>query len=357
MTMRRFGWLVAIPLIGLILGVGVAVASSLSSLSPDRHGETNGFVASTPSPMPSPSPTVATPGILGGSVRLLSNGSNTVIAVGSDFAIGSADGGHTWIVVRPPAKGSGLAVDPANPRHAITGGTAIQVTSDGGVTWNAPVTTPPGSGPYQPLAVSPVESNVWFFVHKNRLLVTRDGSSTWAEVSVPQLTGPILVPGKSLGQFFLATGNRIFQLSNYAQKINEEPAVPQGDVTDLVAVGGNGPSLLVRVAGKGVFVLSGSSWVTTAGSLSGPVAAGAGGVMLVGNGGGKVASPGFVSYSLNGGTTWVPSTGLPFDQTVEAIGGQLDSRTFFAYCYGGDIYTSSDAGHSWSLLTNRLRSG
>ena len=120
MTMRRFGWLVAIPLIGLILGVGVAVASSLSSLSPDRHGETNGFVASTPSPMPSPSPTVATPGILGGSVRLLSNGSNTVIAVGSDFAIGSADGGHTWIA---PANDHGFLVD-----NSYGYGKAIELT-------------------------------------------------------------------------------------------------------------------------------------------------------------------------------------------------------------------------------------
>src|SRR5207302_3280465 len=170
MTMRRFGWLVAIPLIGLIVGVGVAVASSLSSLSPDRHGEPNGFVAATPSPVPSPSPTVATPGVLGDSARLVTNGSNTVIAIGAGLAIGSADSGHTWIVLRPPSTGAGLVVDPANPRHAITGGATIQITGDGGVTWTAPLTAPPGKGPYQPLAISPVEPNVWILVHLKSLL-------------------------------------------------------------------------------------------------------------------------------------------------------------------------------------------
>src|SRR5439155_10310497 len=198
---------------------------------------------------------------------------------------------------------------------------------------------------------------VWFFVHQGHLLITRDGSATWTELAAPQVANPILVPGQALGQFFLAVGNRVFQLSNYGQKVTEEPALPQGNVSDLVAVGGNQPSLLARVGGQGVFLLGGSGWTVTGAGLTGPVGAGAGGTMLVGNGGGKLGSPGVVSYSSNGGATWSPARGLPFDESVEAIGGQQDSGTFFAYCYGGDIYTSTDSGHTWSLLTNRLRSG
>lgn len=355
MTLPRWAVVAGVLLVGLVLGVAVAVGSSLSSLAPDRHGETSGFVAPTPSPLPSPSPTVNSPGVLGDSARLVTNGSNTVIALGSNIAVGSADGGRTWIVVRPPPNGSGLAVDPANPRHAITGGAGIQVTGDG-ATWMPTVSPPPGKGPYQPLAISPVEANVWFFAHGNRLLMTRDGSSTWIELSVPQLASPILVPGLSLGQFFLATGNRVFQLTNYGQTITEEPALPQSGVTELVAVSRTRPALVARVEGHGVFALDGGGWTVSGAQLNGPVAAGTLGTILVGNGGAKLGAPALISYSTNGGVTWLPARGLPPDQTVEAIAGQAGSATFFAYCYGGDIYLSTDGGGSWTLLTRSLRS-
>jgi photosystem II stability/assembly factor-like uncharacterized protein len=213
---------------------------------------------------------------------------------------------------------------------------------------------PPGKGPYQPLAISPLESNVWFFAHQNRLLVTRDGSGTWTELYAVPVTSPILVPGPALGQFFVANANRVFQLNNYGQQVTEKPALTQGNVGDLTSVGGNRATLLARVAGVGVFALNGDTWTKTSG-LSGPVAAGVGGSMVVGNGGVKLGVRGVVSYSLDGGASWSQATGLPLDQTVEAIAGQLGSSTFFAYCYGGDIYASSDGGRAWTVLTKALR--
>ena len=78
--------------------------------------------------------------------------------------------------------------------------------------------------------------------------------------------------------------------------------------------------------------------------------------MVVGNGGGKLGSPGLVSYSTNGGATWFQAAGLPPDQTVEAIAGQPASATFFAYCYGGDVYQSTDGGRDWTVMTRTLRS-
>ena len=352
---RRVTWFAAVSLIGVVLGIAVALASSPSSLTRDRHQSTR-VVQPTPSQGPSPSPSVMKPGILGESSHLVTNGSNTVLALGSNLAIGSGDGGHTWVVVRPPSTGAGLAIDPANARHAITGGSTIQVTSDG-TTWTQTLSPPPGKGPYLPLAISPIESNVWFLAHQNRLLMTRDGAATWTELAnAPAQVNSVLAPGQALGQFYLASGNRVFALSSYGQQITEEPALTQGTVTDLAVVGGNHSTQLARVAGSGVFVLNGTTW-TKSGDLSGPVAAGAGGTMLVGNGGGKLGSPGLVSYSTDGGANWRAASGLPIDQSIEALAGQSDSRAFFAYCYGGDIYMSTDGGRTWSLLTQRLRAG
>jgi len=278
MTARRLGLFAGLPLIGLAVGIAVAIASSPSSLSPDRHGETGTYVQPSPSALPTPTPTVTTPGVLGTSGRLLTNGSNTVIAIAPNVAIGSADGGRTWVVVRPPANGSGLAIDPTNPRHAIAGGSAVQVSGDGGLTWVATASAPPGKAPYQPLAISPMESNVWFLLHQNHLLLTRDAGSTWSELSSLQVANPIFVPGQALGQFFVATANRVFQLSGYGQRITELPAVSGGDVSNLVAVGGNHPGLLASVAGRGVFLFSGITWTASPTRLTGPVATGAGGL-------------------------------------------------------------------------------
>jgi hypothetical protein len=55
--------------------------------------------------------------------------------------------------------------------------------------------------------------------------------------------------------------------------------------------------------------------------------------------------------------TWIPGGGLPADQTVEAIAGHSGSATFFAYCYGGDLYVSNDGGASWALVSRAMRAG
>jgi hypothetical protein len=179
---------------------------------------------------------------------------------------------------------------------------------------------------------------------------------SWTELAgLPSLTNVVVVPGTVLGQLFLATGSRVFQLVDNGQRINEEPPIAQGVISDLAVVDGNRPILLARIGGGGVLVLNGTTWSTGGGGLGGPVAAGAADTMVVGNGGGKIGSIGVVSSSRNGGTTWAQAIGLPYDQTVEAIAGQLGSATFYAYCYGGDIYLSADGGQVWTLLTRALR--
>jgi hypothetical protein len=109
------------------------------------------------------------------------------------------------------------------------------------------------------------------------------------------------------------------------------------------------------VANGGLYTLQGAQWLAASGAPAGPTAAGANGVILVGDGSGKLSSPGSISYSIDGGATWHSAAGLPYDQSVEAIAGQPTSVNFFAYCYGGDLYKSSDGGGTWTLLTRALR--
>ncbi len=67
-------------------------------------------------------------------------------------------------------------------------------------------------------------------------------------------------------------------------------------------------------------------------------------MLRVGNAGATLGSPRAVSYSIDAGTTWSPAIGLPYDQSVEAIAANPSSTTVFAYCYVGDVYTSTDGG-------------
>ena len=351
---------IAVPaLIALVIGIAVTLASSPASLT-GRHT----YVATAgaePSPSPadaSPSPSVTSPGLLGSGARLVLTASAVLIGSTPSLAMASVDQGEKWTTVRPPDNGSGIAVDAANVRHAITGGSTVRVSNDGGASWKPTRTHPPGTGPYQPLEISPFDGQVWFLIHQQRLVRTRDASLSWRELtSLPPLAAPVLVPGQLAGQFFLATGNRVFELTDNGQQIQELPVLPPGlTVADLVAAGSNPVSLLARGGTDSAFLLKGKTWSAAGGGLHGPVAVGANGLLLVGDGSARLGSAGSVAYSTDAGTTWTQATGLPADQSVEAIAGQPNSTTFFAYCYGGDLYTSNDGGHSWSLLTRSLRS-
>lgn len=349
---------VAIPLGAIVIGLAVAIASSPASLS-------RGHVLGTPIP-PSPTPTavsstpvpsVTEPGILGKAPMLIAAGTESVVGITPNRAAGSADGGKTWTTFVPPAKATGVAIDPGNPRDGITGGSSIQFSTDGGATWRPAVGPPPSGGPYQVLEVSPFDGKVWFFVHQGKLLRTRDSSSTWRDIpGLPPLSNPVIAAAPVFGEFFLAQGNRIFDMVDNGQQIIERPQLPSGvSVVALAAVGGGSATMVARAASGGLFTLQGTAWVAESGAPAGPLAAGANGVALVGDGSGKLGSPGSVSYSVDAGATWHPATGLPYDQSVEAIAGQPTSITLFAYCYGGDVYTSGDGGRSWTLLTRALR--
>ena len=349
----------AIPLLAVLIGVGVAIASSPASLTRDhRSAGTTASVSPTPSPVqPTPSPSVTQPGIFGQSAHIEAVGSSGLTVQGGNLAAASADGGKTWSNLAPPANGAGVAIDGSNPLRGITGGTAIQFTVDGGKTWQPARKAPPAPGPYQPLAISPFDGNVWFFIHQGKLLRTRDASLTWLDYpKLPPLSGPVLAAGPAVGEFFLTTGGRVLHLVDNGQNIAEVPALPAGTaVIELAAVGGDQATLLARTANNGLYLLKGNAWSVLAGVTGGPIGAGANGVLLVGNGGGKLGSPGTVAFSADSGATWHQGQRLPNDQSIEAIAGQPGSATFYAYCYGGDVFASADSGGFWTVLSRALR--
>ena len=356
---RRWPTFAVPPLIALLIGIAVALALNPARLTRSPwHGATTVGAEPSPSPAdPSPLPSVTSPGVLGDGAHLVLGGSGVLIGLAPKLVEASSDGGKTWTSVLPPSNGSGIAVDPADPRHAITGGSIIQVTADGGTSWRASRTRPPGSGQYQSLQISPFDNNVWFLIHQQKLLRTRDAAVSWREVTgLPSLATPVMVPSTVVGQFFLASGNRIFELLDNGQQIQELAPLAQGvTVAELVVVAGDRPSLLARVGSESAYLLKGNAWSVAGGGLGGPVGVAASGTLLVGNGGARLGSPGAVSYSTDAGITWASAIGLPYDQSVEAIAGQPNSTTLYAYCYGGDIYTSTDSGRAWTLLTRALR--
>lgn len=351
--------LAAVPLLAVLIGVGVAIASSPASLTRDhRSVGTTASVSPIPSPVPTPSPPVTQPGLFGQSAHIQAVGSSGLTIQGANLAAASADGGKTWTTLAPPANGLGVAIDRSNALHAMTGGTSIQTTVDGGKTWQPARTKPPGQGAYQPLAISPFDGNVWFFIHQGKLLQTRDATLTWRDLpGLPPLSGPVLAAGPAAGEFFLATGNRVLHLVDSGQTLAELPALPAGTaVIEIAAVGGGQATLLARTANNGLYLLKGNTWSALPGVTGGPIGAGGNGALLVGNGGAKLGFPGAVAFSLDSGVTWRQGQRLPNDQSIEAIAGQPGSATFYAYCYGGDVFVSADSGGFWTVLSRALRS-
>ena len=346
----------AIPVAAVVIGIAVALASSPSSLG-------RGHALGTPVP-PTPSPASATPvqsvtqaGVLDKSPQLVAAGSQSLAGLTVNVAAATADSGKTWIKLVPPAGASGVAIDPANPQRGISGGSSIKVTTDGGTTWKPVLTSPPVAGPYVPLQISPFDGNVWFLVHGGKLLRTRDGSASWRDVpGLPALNAPVLVAGQAFGQFYLASGASVFSLIDNGQQVVPQPSLPAGESPiGLAAASGGDGTLFARGSSGALYLLKGDKWSALTGAPAGPIAAGANGILVVGNGGAKLGSPGIVAYSTDGGANWRQATGLPYDQSVEALAGLPASTTFSAYCYGGDVYTSTNGGRAWNLLSRGLR--
>lgn len=353
-----WGRIAAVPLLAIVIGVGIAIASSPASLTRGRHALTTPgpvvLPSSSPTPAPSP-PTVTTPGILGAKPRIEATGSTSVAAFAPAASAATTDGGKTWASISLPAGASSVATELTNPSLGVAGGNSIRFTSNGGVTWRPALTAPPGHGPYRIVEVSPFDGSVWFLVHSGVLLRTRDASASWRDLGgLPTLSTPVMVAGPVFGQFYLASNNSVFELIDDGQQIVPQPSLPASVAALQLAVGGGGSGLVARGSNGALYVLAGGRWSSVEGGLPGPIAAGVN-TIVTGDGASKLGVQGAVRYSTDGGSTWNSGTGLPYDQSVEALAGQPGSSTVFAYCYGGDLYVSTDGGRDWTIFSRGLR--
>src|ERR1700730_12711873 len=116
----RWAKFAAAPMVALLIGIGIVIASSPASLTRDHRA-----IKSTPlahasgAIIASPPPTVTEAGVLGAAPRLLASGSSNLIGATANFEVGSTDGGRTWSTIAPPSNGVGIAGDPSNPLHTI----------------------------------------------------------------------------------------------------------------------------------------------------------------------------------------------------------------------------------------------
>jgi hypothetical protein len=270
------------------------------------------------------------------------------IAIGDGQRVAMVDAaGAGWVAA--PTGAQGVAIAAKNAQRVIAGGTAVQYSDDGGRTWHSPKTSPPGQGPYTVLMVGPDDPDVWFFAQGPRLLRTRDGGISWRELTgLPDLHAPRMLPGAKVDQELLLDGTTVAVLDNNGQQVSVRPSLPAPARSAAVVNG----TVLASAADSKVYASTGQSWTDAQAPLAGPLA-GAGIRAWIGDGGVQAGSGGRVTST--DGSSWKDAAGLG-DQSVVALGADRAGTVVVAYCSGGDLYRSTDAGVTFSRFSTALRS-
>jgi photosystem II stability/assembly factor-like uncharacterized protein len=355
---RRSPYLIG--MVGAICAVAIGVAAAIASsprsfsshVSRDLSLARPAAVVPTVSPSP-PGPSAA--GKLGDQVKLVA-GNGWVLATGTGGAFESGDGGSTWQAVTLAAGLTGLVIDPANSAHRLAGGNTLVESHDAGKSWQPSRTQPPGPGPFTPLAVNPTDPAVWFVAAHGALLRTRDSAVSWRSMTgLPRIVGPVLTPEGAGDRFALGVSGRTFDLLDNGNQINELKPLPAGVTASQVGWITTSPTLIERGSDGKVYVGGASGWTSTA--PAGDPTALPSGKAWVAAGGGHLGAAGKVSFTTDGGASWVDGAGLPQDQSVEAVAAlTVGGTSLIAYAYGGDLYSSVDGGQNWALLNGGLRS-
>jgi photosystem II stability/assembly factor-like uncharacterized protein len=359
---RRVGerWLVlaGLAVVSIVIGAGIAIGGSYNSLreSSDRALQPVEVTrAPTPKPpTPTPFARVEVAGLLARAPAMTATSRTALSLSDGRHFLASHDGGVTWTQLTPAANLPRLVIDPGNPLHLLAAGSGIQTSSDGGKTWSSPRVTPPGGG-FTPVGLNPGDAQTWFLTQGANLIRTRDGGQSWRTsfAGLAPISAPVFVASGSPDQFLLATPTHVYVLVDNGQQIVDRGELPGGASVVQLAPAGN-DAILARGSDGKVYLGRGTAWSGTAAPLSGSIATWPG-HFLVGDGGGRLGRPADVVVSQDGGATWQHATGLPPDQSVEALAAASDG-TAFAYCYGGDVFESDDGGHTWRLVSSALRS-
>jgi len=314
----------------------------------------------SPSPTPSPRPTPKPPvklGKLKAGLTIAVVGTN-LFAQDAQGAWTSTDSGRTWTAVTLPRGGTGLTVDPKDPKHFLVGGGGIQESADGGATWKAAAKQPAGAAPMVPMGIAAADKNTWFALAGGHLQRTRDAGGHWKAVDgLPSLSSAQLVPMTGAGRYVLAGGGQAFELTGFGTQVKALPKLPSGNLVRVAVLGKNDPPNLVGVSDNGkAFAFGGTSWTAIDGGLSGPVAGTATGYGWLGDGGMKLGSPAAARATSDGGHTWKPASGLP-TQSMEAVAAVTpNGKVALAYFAGGDMYRSADGGLTWIFISRFFRS-
>jgi photosystem II stability/assembly factor-like uncharacterized protein len=358
---RFYATVAGVTVLGLLLGAVVAIVSSPGSFAAGGSGsgsDANSVAAPSPSPSLSPTPAPLRAGTLAAGATLVASGA-TLFAIDSSGARESADGGVTWTASKVPQGSAGLIVDGSDPKHRLVGGATVQVSSDGGATWAAPKVAPPGAAPFTPVMLNPADPAVWFVAGNSHLMRTRDAGISWKVLTgLPTVTNPRMAAMTTANSFLLAIGGLAFELIDNGTEVKALPGLPSGGAVELAALAPADPPSALAVTDTGhAYLMKSGAWSEVAGGLAGPIDGLPDGRAWVGDGGTKLGAAARLDVTLDGGATWKPATGLPADQSVEALAAAPPGgASVWAYCAGGDIYHSTDGGLTWSLASKAFRS-
>ncbi len=359
------GWraLAAVAALAAALGAAVALGAGTRSISDSTAARSYHPAAArtptprrTPSPSPSPTaPRASSVGAAGVAPRLYVADAGHMLVIGSGASYQTQDGGATWTKL-PGAPAASTVADTGAGGRLLAAGADVSTSTSGGQSWQKVAITPFVAGPYSALAINPEDSAVWFIAAQGRLLRTRDAGVSWRQGlnGLPAtLDKPVMRPASAKDSFLLASGQHVYLLKDNGQTVDDLGALPVN--TAISDVGDLGSSTYAARASDGhVYVYKGSTWTAVSARLGGPIAV-TGGHLLVADGSASLGKAGAVTLSLDGGATWLAGTDLPTDQSVEAVAYASDG-TAFAYGYAGDLFASSDGGHSWRRLSTALRS-
>jgi photosystem II stability/assembly factor-like uncharacterized protein len=350
---------------GAVAGVAAVMALLVGGATALLMSDPASIVArSSGSGSPGQVGTLPTPS---GSLKLgtLSAGAG-LTAIGTDlFAVDakgawqSTNSAATWAAAKLPPGGVGLVVDRSDAMHRLAGGGALMQTTDGGATWTAPKAQPPGAAPFNPLLISPTDKTVWFVAGNGHLLRTRDAGATWAAVTgLPTVNTARMAALSHAAEFLLGVGGQVFELLGNGTQVKALPSLPSGGVAELAVIGTTDPPPALAVSDTGhAYVLRSGAWSEVPGGLAGPIDGVTAGHAWVGDGGRKLGAPARMNVTLDGGTSWKPATGLPADQSIEAIAAAgSGGGSVWALTAGGELYQATDGGLIWALVSHAFSS-
>jgi photosystem II stability/assembly factor-like uncharacterized protein len=271
----------------------------------------------------------------------------------------STDGGATWSILTLPLQTAGglhLFAGRRGTLYATTSAGTLLTSTDTGATWQTVGTD--ADLAYGPLAVDP-QNPTTLYGAGDGVVKSTDGGRSWAAAGDglvnTLISSLVLAPGSSTTLYAGTYGGGIYKTTNRGRtwRLEKIAAAGTGWAVKL-AVSPQRPRALYAVEqGLGLYKSSdaGVHWsrVQTTFPSKGVQTIAIDpehpNTLYVAACGGSCSAPAFQKTD-DDGASWRPITGIPWAVQSLAIDAQHPS-TLFAGTRRGDIFRSSDGGHSW----------